>query len=558
MRTTFIRAGSMAMLLVLMTGCGAIGFKDSTNSKVDPNKKIQNYQASFTLRESRFKQMEGKLIDCNPKKYNNILVLLALSGGGSRAALLAGLSMLEMQHMTLANGSNLLAEVDLISSVSGSSLAAAYYASTGDAVSPESGKKKENPECRQAISDREWNEAEVTRLMSKNYLLPWIGNWFWPDNILFYWFSTYDRTDMMAQTFADNLFDVRVGGRDLRFTDLNPARPNLIINATQGSSNASAINATNNAFGQPFTFTQEDFARVCSSIEDYDLSRGVMASASFPGVFNFMTLKNHCHTDQYVHLFDGGNSDNLGLTSIKRELWYLHKSHKLAGYKRIVVILVDAYTDSNGVSDSINDPRHWYDYVLDTNIITATDSLLSKNRINLLNQFETENVFPYTAADVQNLVKKISVSDVNKELSKRKKADKKILTECLNFFSWETPVQANMNCSSEMNDEFNALNTEINKKMEFVHVKFSDVPDISLKNQLNKIATSFKLNGTRNSSTDLTDKEAIICVAPTLFGADADSSDAPQWRQNKCPKAYKTSADIKDKWQLVRDVFERP
>ena len=242
---------------------------------------------------------------------------------------------------------------------------------------------------------------------------------------------------------------------------LNPARPNLVINATQGSSNTSAKNATNNAFGQPFTFTQEDFARVCSPVADYDLSRGVMASASFPCVFNFMTLKNHCQPDKYVHLFDGGNSDNLGLTSIKRELWYLHKSQKLAGYKRIVVILVDAYTDSNGVSESINDPRRWYDDVLDTNINTATDSLLAKNRVNLLNQFETVNHFPYAAADVQDLLNEISGSDASQKLNKRKRAEKKVLTECLNFFIWETHKQAEANCSPGMNNEFNSLNAEI-------------------------------------------------------------------------------------------------
>lgn len=96
------------------------------------------------------------------------------------------------------------------------------------------------------------------------------------------------------------------------------------------------------------------------------------------------------------------------------------------------------------------------------------------------------------------------------------------------------------------------------KKMEFVHVKFSDVPDLPLKSQLNKIARSFKLKGSRDSSTALTDKEALICVAPTLFGVDADKPKAQQWRQNKCPQEYKISADIKTKWKRVRDVFEHP
>ena len=79
-------------------------------------------------------------------------------------------------------------------------------------------------------------------------------------------------------------------------------------------------------FGEVFTFTAEDFARICSSIEDYSVARAVMATATFPGVFNFMTLSNYCRRNmlddtedrRYLHVFDGGNADNLGLTSLKR------------------------------------------------------------------------------------------------------------------------------------------------------------------------------------------------------------------------------------------------
>lgn len=555
----FIRVTTFAIFLTLISGCGALSFKDSTNSKLDGSKKNQNSQASFELRDKRIKPVKEEFIDCNPKKYKDVLVLLSLSGGGSRAALLSGLSMIEMQNMKLVSGGNVLSEVDLISSVSGGSLAAAYYASSGDPVKTSLEDSKNTIACQQAISGREWNEAEVTNLMSRNYLVPWIGNWFWPDNIFLYWFSTYDRTDMMAQTFADNLYDVQVGGRDLRFADLNPARPNLIINATQGSINTGTKDETNNAFGQPFTFTKEDFGRVCSSIDDYDLSRGVMASATFPGVFNFMTLKNLCQSGRYVHLFDGGNSDNLGLTSIKREIWNLHQSKKLHDYKRIVVILVDAYTDSSGVPETRNDPRHWYDFVVDTNIITATDSLLAKNRVNLLNQFETENVFPYAVTDVQREVMKSAEGDSpKKEKVRREKAEKRIFTDCQNFFIWESPEKAGEHCSSRKSNEFNELNAEVGKKMEFVHIQFSDVSDADLRNQLNNIATSFKLNDKKDPGTGLTDKEAIICAVPTLFGVDVEKAESQTWQLNHCSRPYQASEEIKNRWKMVRDVFDHP
>ena len=211
----------------------------------------------------------------------------------------------------------------------------------------------------------------------------------------------------MAQTFADNLFDIRIAGKnfgkDLNFSQLNPLRPNLVINATRGSANFTKEGEKENSFGQPFTFTEEDFKNIDSSIARYKLSRGVMASATFPGVFNFMTLKNFKKEGGYVHLFDGGNSDNLGLTSIKRLIWTLNEDKisidrsRLSNYEKIIVILVDAYTNASGVSAKKPDPRKWYDFMVDSNFIVAVDSLLSKNRENLLTQFETKRIFPYAS-----------------------------------------------------------------------------------------------------------------------------------------------------------------
>src|SRR3990167_1739608 len=61
-----------------------------------------------------------------------VLVWLALSGGGARAAALAYGAMEELEEIKLTGetggGSNLLREVDYISSVSGGSFAAAFYA----------------------------------------------------------------------------------------------------------------------------------------------------------------------------------------------------------------------------------------------------------------------------------------------------------------------------------------------------------------------------------------------------------------------------------------------
>lgn len=297
---------------------------------------------------------------------DDTLVVLALSGGGSRSAYWSTEAMLKFQEVFDAEDFDLLSEVDVISSVSGGSLPAAYYAISTDTTAP-------------ALHGRTWDRKSVERLMSKNYVARWFGNWFWPSNIAKFWFTSYDRTDIMAQTFSDNLFDRNPIGAELKMRDLNPERPYLILNAANG---------TNGRFGTLFSFTQEDFAAINSDIGDYSLARAVMGTATFPAVFNYMTLRDftwsNLQSKQYVHVFDGGNFDNLGLTSI-RLIMEAQRHHE-----KLVVILIDAFADKSGVNKTHSDSRRFLDFVVDTNFLDATDALLFRNRDQLLRNFERE------------------------------------------------------------------------------------------------------------------------------------------------------------------------
>lgn len=310
---------AMTLAVISISGCAVFPYGAYTNEPTKTAQPQPTSQTSFVVREQREAKNCAPDKAVNPKKSKDVLVLLALSGGGSRAAYFSALSMLEMQKMELDIGgskSNVLHEVDVISSVSGGSLAGAYYAISHDPGS----------ECA-GYANRPWNDAEVRELMTLDYRKRWIGNWFWPTNFMSFWLSDYDRTDIMAQTLADSLFDKKLTGIDLTLGELNGLRPNLILNATTGSRG----DGVGIPFGQIFTFTTEDFARVCSSVEDYSVARAVMATATFPGVFNFMTLRDYdrkngiCNSNtedkHYLHVFDGGNADNLGLTSLKRVIW---------------------------------------------------------------------------------------------------------------------------------------------------------------------------------------------------------------------------------------------
>ncbi|TAL04895.1 MAG: patatin-like phospholipase family protein [Porticoccaceae bacterium] len=295
---------------------------------------------------------------------DDTLFVLALSGGGSRAAYWSANVMLALQ--TTFPDLDMLCEVDVISSVSGGSLPAAYYGISTDAKP-----------CPGAVAQkgygRGWDRAVVRRLMRKNYINKWFGNWFWPTNIAKYWVTSYDRTDIMAQTLADNLYDRRPTGQDLKIGDLLPDRPYLILNATNG---------TSDSFGKSFTFTAEDFSTIKSDINDYELGRAVMATATFPAVFSYMTLKNF-DKDAYTHVFDGGNMDNLGLYGVSR----MFDTMETPIPPRVIVILVDAYTGKSGVDSHDWDSRKVSDFIVDSNFLDSSDSLLAANREKTLGAF---------------------------------------------------------------------------------------------------------------------------------------------------------------------------
>ncbi len=335
---------ALLSMIIFATGCSTFAYDNKEIPATQPTS--ADNRAQFNIERDR--------------GNDGTLFILALSGGGSRAAYFSAQVMLALQNLPGKNNKNLLESVDAISSVSGGSLPAAYYAISMD-PGDNSGK---------IPSGRVWDRNTVEKLMSKNYIGRWIGNWFWPDNIALYWATAYDRSDIMAQTFADNLYDTRITGTDLTFNDINPDRPYIIINSTIG---------TSENFSKSFTFTDEHFReKINSDISRYEVSQAVMASAAFPAVFNYVTLRDFSDKSKkkYLHVFDGGNVDNLGLESA-RTIINKKENDK---YEKIIILLVDAHTKSHGVPSNKYDARSGLGYAVDFNFLDSSDSLLQKMR----------------------------------------------------------------------------------------------------------------------------------------------------------------------------------
>lgn len=247
----------------------------------------------------------------------SLLVALSFSGGGTRAAALAYGTLERLARTEIVwegQRKRLLDEVDIISSVSGGSYTAAYYALYRERLFEDF----EGDFLKRNV------QGEITRKLLA------------PANLVRSWSPRFGRSDLMAEYLDDYLF------HDATFADLQrQGRPFVLINASDLS------------LGTRFEFSQDQFDLLCSDLDAYPLSRAVAASSAVPVALTPLTLRNYAGscgyqepdwvqaalTDRvasarryykaselrsyrdakrrpYIHLLDGALSDNTGLRAL--------------------------------------------------------------------------------------------------------------------------------------------------------------------------------------------------------------------------------------------------
>ncbi|MCW8949409.1 MAG: patatin-like phospholipase family protein [Sedimenticola sp.] len=284
-----------------------------------------------------------------PKASESTLLLLTISGGGSRASAFA-YGVLEALRNSPASdqaGSpSLLDKVNMISAVSGGSIIAAYYGLHGDKLF--SGFREDflEQDVRDELRERMLSLENLSRLSS----------------------TTFGSGDILDEYLREKLFD------DHPISELFDEQGPIVI-----------INATDLFKGSRFGFTPELFSLICSDTEQFPVARAVAASSAVPLIFTPIILNNragscnyptptwiqqglaektvnprrhrlarswdlylHQAEHPYIHLLDGGLSDNLGLRAIMDQV-IIHdglvntlKSQALGGIQRIVLIKIDA------------------------------------------------------------------------------------------------------------------------------------------------------------------------------------------------------------------------
>ena len=325
--------------------CGALLFAGCTHMPAYVNKPAVSFSNTAGY---RYENLAGGT------NGEAVFVILAFSGGGTRAAALSyGVLEQLAKDRIVVDGQRkrVLDEVDVISSVSGGSFTAAYYALFGDRIFRDYEDKFLNRNIQGALA---WHIF----LRPDNWVrlaLPW-----------------YSRSDLAAQYYDRNLFDRNSYSNLLARNH----RPYLVVNATDM------------AMGSRFEFTQPQFDLLGSDLGSLPVARAVAASSAFPGLLTPITVRDYPsgpdyrHPDwldtaqedreinlrrykeavvmqsyldktnrPFIHLVDGGVSDNLGLRGTLRSLestdgdWSLRRDIQNRKVKTVVVIAVNARTD---------------------------------------------------------------------------------------------------------------------------------------------------------------------------------------------------------------------
>lgn len=380
MRYCWIIAAFICIQLSL-SACVIVPHYSHYNVRIDPQEPAKKPSGAYLAsRDVQWRldwqcrdnwQFNKKAKPSNPLaaclKTDNNFIGIAISGGGSRAAIFSAAVLFELERY------GLLQQVDVISSVSGGSFTAAYYVLSSD--DPHKG-----PPTIEGSARPRWDPQVLFPKLQKNLIAKWIWKSLWLPNIMRYWFTYYNRTDIMVGVIADGLYDTSwFKGTGFLFRDLNPQRPYLILNATDNTDTGEQTSGT-----RVFCFTKECFGKLDSSIDRYSLAHAVMASAAFPAVFQSVTLKDYSRKeDWYVHLMDGGASDNLGITALTEIL----KEKTDANSKKLIIV-IDAHTASYGKDPRDPNPRSLVDYYIDTNFIDAYETLMAELRYGKTNELQ--------------------------------------------------------------------------------------------------------------------------------------------------------------------------
>lgn len=311
------------------------------------------YQPLATIDRSRPGELE---LQASANNDPELFMVVQFSGGGSRAAGL-GYGVLEELQKQSFGRSNLLREIDLAFGVSGGSILATYLGLHGSATLPAFERKFLKRNFQRQLLQQLFSTASWPRLLSPEY----------------------GRGDLLQEQLDRALF------HGATFRDL-----------WRGAGPAVVISATDMSQGSRLDFTQDFFNVLCLDLGALPLARAVAASSAVPVLFNPITLNNNggrcgyrlpddlrrelygepdklqsqtrreyaqrllryedSRNRPYIHLLDGGLTDNLGLRALL-DVTEIHSDRTIRRRfldRRVQKILIVSVNAQNKISTDID------------------------------------------------------------------------------------------------------------------------------------------------------------------------------------------------------------
>jgi len=249
----------LLLLACLLTACGHIEYQPlATIDHVDHSR---GYRLQHVFHD---------------QQDDDLFLVLLFSGGGTRAAAF-GYGVLEVLAATPITGhgktASLLEKTDLVHGVSGGSILATYLGLHGKNTVPRFEREFLQQNLQSTVLRQLLSLANLPRLTS----------------------SQYGRGDLLAEELDRLLY------HGATFADLAERR--------QGP--FAVISATDMSLGQRVEFTQEHFDALC-----LDLNRLPVARDDSETLTRYIAPYQDSAARPYIHLLDGGLTDNLGLRSL--------------------------------------------------------------------------------------------------------------------------------------------------------------------------------------------------------------------------------------------------
>lgn len=291
---------------------------------------------------------------------DSLFIVASFSGGGARASALSYGMLRELARTSIVwegNQMRLIDELNIINALSGGSFTAAYYALYGDRIFHD---------FEYRFLRKDWESELRSRILQS------------PSNWIRMLSPYFGRAHIFSELLDEALFDGHT------FGDLVAHRRRPLI----------FIHASDMATLSRFEFNQRQFDLICSDLNQLPLSVATASSSALPLILSPITMKNYAgqcgfhpparYTEEnptslgrqranelqsyldaekrpYVHLLDGGLSDNIGMRSVLETTALVggleHKFHLLEVKKirKLVYLIVSAETTPDVSQYTLND-----------------------------------------------------------------------------------------------------------------------------------------------------------------------------------------------------------